>query len=129
MAPTGLFKLLSAWLIGPRSRSSLSCAAPGAGHRHPEPAGRWSSPSSARWLAASERQAERLDELAKELDFEGRRTAQDPRTRLAEELRELARQLRDKPTDLDVNLARLGAMEAEVRVADRSRRTSSGPRH
>ena len=64
---------------------------------------------------AADRQADRLDELAEELDSKGE-DSQDPRSRLAEELRQLARQLRDKPTDLDVNLARLGAMEAEVRA-------------
>ena len=65
--------------------------------------------------AAADRQANRLDELAKELDAKGA-DAQDPRTRLAQELRELARQLRDKPSELDANLARLGAIEADVRA-------------
>ena len=64
---------------------------------------------------AAERQAERLDELAHELETKGA-DAQDPRTRLAQELRDLARQLRDGPDQLDVNLARLGSVEAEVRA-------------
>ena len=44
------------------------------------------------------------------------RTADDPRTRLAQELRDLARQLRERPKDLDANLARLGAIETDVRA-------------
>ena len=55
---------------------------------------------------AANQQAEQLDELAKELESKGA-DAQDPRTRLAQELRDLARQLRDRPDQLDVNLARL----------------------
>ena len=113
MAPAGLFK--------PR-------LAPTTGHRHRDRRRCCSCRSSSipnpqdlviaqqRQVAdAADRQADRLDELAEELDSKGA-DSQDPRTRLAEELRELARQLRDKPTDLDVNLARLGAMEADVRA-------------
>ena len=64
---------------------------------------------------AAERQADRLDDLARELDSKGVDT-QDPRTRLAEELRDLARQLRERPAGLDVNLARLGSIESDVRA-------------
>jgi hypothetical protein len=52
----------------------------------------------------SQQQARRIDEIAKELEAKGG-AADDPRSELAKELRELARQLRDKPTDLDANLA------------------------
>ncbi|HEY6058749.1 MAG TPA: hypothetical protein VIV06_12005, partial [Candidatus Limnocylindrales bacterium] len=59
-------------------------------------------------------QAERLDTLADDLEHRGA-TSEDPRTRLSQELRDLVKQLRDHPADLDVNLARLGAVEASVR--------------
>ena len=72
------------------------------------------SPSRARSVRRR-RQAERLDDLAKELETKGA-DAQDPRTRLAQQLRDLARQLRDHPDQLDVNLARLGSIEADVRA-------------
>ncbi|HZC33719.1 MAG TPA: hypothetical protein VE640_10570, partial [Candidatus Bathyarchaeia archaeon] len=65
--------------------------------------------------AAAERQAQRLDDTAKELEAKGADT-QDPRTQLAKDLRDLARQLRDKPADLATNLARLGAIESGVRA-------------
>jgi hypothetical protein len=61
------------------------------------------------------RQAERLDEIAQDLESKGA-TPDDPRTRLAKELRELARQLRDRPADLDANLARLGSIEGDLRA-------------
>ncbi len=64
---------------------------------------------------AANQQAERLDDLAHELETKGA-DAQDPRTRLAQDLRDLARQLRDRPDQLDVNLARLGSVEAAVRA-------------
>ena len=63
---------------------------------------------------AAQEQARRLDDLAKELEDKGA-DANDPRTRLAQELRDLARQLRDRPGDLDVNLAKLGSVESDVR--------------
>ena len=63
---------------------------------------------------AAERQAEAIDRVAQELEDKGA-DANDPRTRLAQELRDLAQQLRQRPNDLDVNLARLGAIETEVR--------------
>ena len=64
---------------------------------------------------AANQQAERLDDLAHDLESKGA-DAQDPRTRLAQDLRDLARQLRDHPDQLDVNLARLGSVEADVRA-------------
>jgi len=64
--------------------------------------------------AAAERQAQRLDDLAKDLQSKGADT-QDPRTQLSEQLRELAEQLRDRPGELATNLARLGAIESDVR--------------
>ncbi|MBA2300333.1 MAG: hypothetical protein H0W22_06115, partial [Chloroflexi bacterium] len=63
---------------------------------------------------AADRQAERLEDLADDLDAKGAEAA-DPRTELAEELRELARQLRERPDELAVNLQQLGAVESEVR--------------
>ena len=59
-------------------------------------------------------QADRLDQLAEELENKGA-SADDPRTRLAKELRDLARQLRENPDKLDANLARLGSIEAALR--------------
>ncbi|HSO30340.1 MAG TPA: hypothetical protein VLS28_10585, partial [Candidatus Sulfomarinibacteraceae bacterium] len=59
-------------------------------------------------------QAVKLDRLADDLESRGT-NPDDPRTRLADELRELARQLRENPGDLDSNLARLGAVEASLR--------------
>ncbi|MFL5776327.1 MAG: hypothetical protein ACJ76W_08640, partial [Chloroflexota bacterium] len=59
-------------------------------------------------------QAERIDEIAKDLETKGKDT-QDPRSRLAEELRELARQLRQDPGDLEANLARVSSVESDVR--------------
>ena len=54
-------------------------------------------------------------DVAKELEAKGG-DADDPRTRLAQELRDLARQLRERPSDLDANLARLGSVETDVRA-------------
>ena len=51
---------------------------------------------------AAARQAERIEAVARDLQDKGR-TADDPRTKLAEELRELARQLREKPDELAAN--------------------------
>jgi hypothetical protein len=64
---------------------------------------------------AAERQAERIDRVAEDLESKGE-DANDPRTQLAEELRELALRLREHPEDLDANLARLGTIEDEVRA-------------
>ena len=64
---------------------------------------------------AATRQAERLEDLAQDLEARGEETT-DPRTQLAEELRELARQLRDKPGELAANLRQLGAVENDVRA-------------
>ena len=63
----------------------------------------------------AERQAERIDEVAKSLEGKGA-DANDPRTQLAEELRQLAERLRTNPGDLDRNLAQLGAVEDDVRA-------------
>ena len=60
-------------------------------------------------------QADRLDKLADDLEKQGA-TADDPRTRLAKELRDLAKQLRQNPDQLDANLAKLGAIEAALRA-------------
>ena len=62
----------------------------------------------------AERQAERIDEIAKDLEGKGAK-AGDPRADLAEELRALAERLRVNPGDLDRNLAQLGSVEDEVR--------------
>src|SRR4029078_12856126 len=40
----------------------------------------------------------------------------DPRTQVAQQLRELAQRLRERPSDLDLNLARVGALEGAVRA-------------
>ncbi|HUP54817.1 MAG TPA: hypothetical protein VM408_04865, partial [Methylomirabilota bacterium] len=63
---------------------------------------------------AADRQADRLEDLAEDLESKGG-DAEDPRTQLAEELRELARELRAKPDELAVNLRQIGAVESEVR--------------
>ncbi|HYN70061.1 MAG TPA: hypothetical protein VEX41_07615, partial [Candidatus Eisenbacteria bacterium] len=59
-------------------------------------------------------QAEVLERLAEQLEKQGAST-DDPRTRLAKELRDLARQLRERPDQLDANLAKLGSIEATLR--------------
>ena len=64
---------------------------------------------------AAERQAQRIDSVARDLQDKGR-TADDPRTRLAEELRELACQLRERPDELAANLRQLGAVERDIRA-------------
>ena len=58
--------------------------------------------------------AERIDRLAEQLERQGG-TPDDPRTRLARDLRDLAKELRGDPGALDKNLARLGGVEASVR--------------
>ncbi|MEO8273100.1 MAG: hypothetical protein ABI620_03455, partial [Chloroflexota bacterium] len=60
-------------------------------------------------------QADRLEQLAHELDAKGA-SADDPRTKLAKELRDLAKQLREHPDQLDANLASLGSIEASLRA-------------
>ncbi|MFL5716620.1 MAG: hypothetical protein ACJ77V_03465 [Chloroflexota bacterium] len=64
---------------------------------------------------AAARQADRIEAVARDLQDKGR-SADDPRTRLAEELRELARQLREKPDDLAASLRQLGAVESDIRA-------------
>ena len=59
------------------------------------------------------KQAARIDEIAKELETKGAKP-DDPRTRLATDLRDLAAQLRANPEDLKANLARLGSVEASL---------------
>ncbi len=72
-------------------------------------------------------QAERLEALAHDLESKGA-DAQDPRTRLAQELRDLARQLRERPGELDTNLAQDRHGRGRGACADRPRRPSSGRR-
>ncbi len=62
----------------------------------------------------AQRQAERIDRVAADLETKGA-DVNDPRTRLADELHQLAAQLRADPTDLDLNLAKLGSVEDTVR--------------
>ena len=62
---------------------------------------------------AAQQQAERIEETANRLATG--RTSPDPRADLAEELRRLARELRDRPEDLDQQLARLGSLEDALR--------------
>jgi CheY-like chemotaxis protein len=64
---------------------------------------------------AAVRQADRLERLADDLQERGAET-DDPRTELAEALRELARRVRDEPGDLAANLRSLSALENEVRA-------------
>ncbi|HEV8053798.1 MAG TPA: hypothetical protein VGP30_03110 [Candidatus Limnocylindrales bacterium] len=62
---------------------------------------------------AAQQQARKLEETATRI-AEGR-TSPDPRADIAEELRRLARELRDRPEDLDRQLARLGSLEDALR--------------
>src|SRR5207244_3411626 len=61
------------------------------------------------------RQADKIDEVAKDLEHKGA-DSNDPRTKLAQELRELAKQLRERPADLELNLATLGSVESDLRA-------------
>ncbi|MDP9482508.1 MAG: hypothetical protein M3P84_04710, partial [Chloroflexota bacterium] len=61
------------------------------------------------------RQADKIDKAADDLAAQGR-DPNDPRTRLAKELRDLALQLRDHPAELDANLAKLGSVEGNLRA-------------
>ena len=63
----------------------------------------------------AQRQAQRIDDVAKDLGTKGV-DANDPRTRLSEELRQLAERLRSNPDDLDMNLSQLGSIEDQVRA-------------
>jgi hypothetical protein len=60
-------------------------------------------------------QAQKIDKLADELTKQGK-DANDPRTLLAQELRDLAKQLREHPDQLDGNLAKLGSIEAALQA-------------
>ena len=62
---------------------------------------------------AAEQQARRLDQTADRLGTG--RESPDPRADVADELRRLAKSLRDRPADLDEHLARLGSMEDALR--------------
>ena len=62
----------------------------------------------------AQHQADRIEEIAKDLEGRGA-NANDPRTQLSQELRELAQRLRSNPGDLDRNLAQLGSVEDSVR--------------
>ncbi|TMC63578.1 MAG: hypothetical protein E6J17_04935, partial [Chloroflexi bacterium] len=53
--------------------------------------------------------------MAKDLEHKGA-DSNDPRTKLAQELRELAKQLRERPADLELNLATLGSVESDLRA-------------
>ncbi len=62
----------------------------------------------------AKKQADRIDEIAKDLEAKGA-NPEDPRTRLAQELRDLARQLRERPEDLKLNLAKVSSAETIAR--------------
>ena len=68
-----------------------------------------------RIYVASLAQAGRIDEVAKKLEGRGA-NASDPRTQLAQQLRQLAERLRTNPGELDRNLAQVGAVEDAVRA-------------
>lgn len=59
-------------------------------------------------------EADRLEQVARDLESKGT-NPNDPRARLAKELRDLAAQMRNKPDDLKLNLASLGSVEEGVR--------------
>src|SRR6185436_12041009 len=61
----------------------------------------------------AQKQATKVEEIAKELISKGPKP-DDPRTRLAAQLKDLAAQLRAHPDDLKTNLARLGSVEASL---------------
>ena len=63
--------------------------------------------------AEAQKQAQRIDEVAKQLAAKGA-NANDPRTQLAQQLKQLAEKLRTNPGDLQSNLAQLGAVEDGV---------------
>ena len=60
-------------------------------------------------------QAQRIEDVAKDLEGKGVDPT-DPRTQVAKDLRDLAQRLRERPGDLDLNLARVGALEGDVRA-------------
>lgn len=67
---------------------------------------------------AAEQAAQRLEQAAQRL--EANPTQQDARSQIADELRKLIKELRDDPTDLDQQLARLGSLEDALRSRNRS---------
>ena len=70
----------------------------------------------ARIRDAAAQQAQLLDKAADKLAAKSQ-DPDDPRTRLAKDLQDLARQLRDRPEQLDVNLARLGSIEDDLQAS------------
>ena len=60
-------------------------------------------------------EADRIEQVARDLESKGT-DPNDPRARLARELRDLAAQMRSKPEDLKLNLASLGSVEEDVRA-------------
>jgi hypothetical protein len=59
------------------------------------------------------KQATRIEQIAKDLESKGAKP-EDPRTRVATDLRDLAAQLRAHPEDLKANLAKLGSVQASL---------------
>ena len=59
-------------------------------------------------------QAQRVDQAAHQLASRAE-TPSDPRSKLAEEMRQFAEQLRQNPGDPQANLAKLGAVEDDIR--------------
>jgi hypothetical protein len=70
----------------------------------------------ARIRDAAAAQAQTIDKAADKLSAKSQ-DPNDPRTRLAKDLRDLARQLRDRPDQLDANLARLGSIEDDLQAS------------
>ena len=112
-----------AWHRGPVPAALLAPARDGRARRGcsllvpvilPEPAGRRDRPAAAGPRGG--RPPGRGDRPRRRRARDKGAGADDPRTRLAQELRDLARQLRERPDDLDANLARLGAIETDVRA-------------
>ena len=102
-------------LLAPTGHGRAAGGPPaGARHAAPEPAGR--RDRAATTGPRGSRTTSREDRSGRRRPADKGGDAQDPRTRLAQELRDLARQLRERPDDLDANLARLGAIETEVRA-------------
>jgi hypothetical protein len=70
----------------------------------------------ARIRDAAAQQAQTIDKAADKLAAKSQ-DPNDPRTRLAKDLRDLAQQLRDRPDQLDANLARLGSIEDDLQAS------------